>query len=268
MDWTDILRLCVALVYLAGTLCFLAGSGFQREGLKRWAVGLALGGAALHGLQLALSASAGTGALAAGAFYLSLVALAVLLAALVIWWRLKSRFLALSVLPLSLLLFVAAQAAGGIKVTIPPTFTLLFFGLHIAALVTCLALLAVAFGAGLAFLRLDRKIKTKAGLSSLGNDMPSLNNFDRANGVATLLGFPLYTLGLVSGFLWKWFDPARKFAWDPMNITALGVWFLFLALFYQRAILGWRGRKPANMAILVFVFIVVAFVHHTVTFKS
>jgi len=101
----------------------------------------------------------------------------------------------------------------------------------------------------------------------MGNDLPSLDNFDRVNRWATLYGFPLYTLGLFSGFLWRLMDPLKKFAWDPMNITALAVWVLFAVLFWQRAILGWRGRKPALMAIVVFVFVVVALLHHTITFR-
>jgi len=263
----ELLQLIVIAVYLAGTLLFLAGAARTRENLKRAAALFAVAGLAFHGADLFIQILERGQFPSGGDFYLNLIAFCVLLAGLVVWKRLKSRFLALAVLPLTLLLFVASLAASGIRVTIPRELTLVFFGMHIAALVACMALLTLAFGSGLAFLNLNKKIKSKAGPAALGKDLPSLDNFDRVNRWATLYGFPLYTVGLFSGFLWRWMDPLKKFGWDPMNITALAVWFLFTALFYQRTVLGWRGRKPALMAIAVFAFVVVAFLHHSITFR-
>lgn len=263
----EILQISVIAVYLAGSVLFLTGVGLGFEGLKRLAAGFAMGGLALHGADLLVQVREATAFPGGGDFYLSLIAFCVLLAGLLTWRRMGSRFLALAVMPLTLFLFVASLAASGIRVTLPRELSLVFFGMHIAALVACLALLTLAVGAGLAFLHLNKKIKSKAGLATMGNDLPSLDNFDRVNRWATLWGFPLYTLGLFSGFLWRLMDPLKKFAWDPMNITALAVWVLFAVLFWQRAILGWRGRKPALMAIAVFVFIVVALLHHTITFR-
>lgn len=268
MGFFESFQLVIIGLYLAGTLLFLAGAALNREAPKRLAAGLALAGLGLHVADLVIQATGRAGVLQGGDFYLNLISCSILLAALLAWWRFQSRFLALAMLPLALLLFMGSLAAGGIRVLVPKQLTAVFFGLHITALVVCLALLTLACGAGLAFLHLNKRIKNKAGLSGLGQDLPSLANFDRINRWAALAGFPLYTLGLISGFAWRWMDPVRRFSWDALNITALAVWFLFTVLFYQRAILGWRGRKPAMMAIAVFACIVIAFLHHTITFRS
>lgn len=49
--------------------------------------------------------------------------------------------------------------------------------------------MAMAAGAGIAFLYLNNKIKTKANLSAMGKDMPSLNTFDNVNHWSILIGF-------------------------------------------------------------------------------
>ena len=61
--------------------------------------------------------------------------------------------------------------------------------------------------------------------------------------------------------------PDKNFQWDAMNITTLAVWMLFAVLFHQRLALGWKGRKPAILAIVVFLFMVIALLHHTITFN-
>lgn len=53
-----------------------------------------------------------------------------------------------------------------------------------------------------------------------------------------------------------------------MKITSLAVWFLFAFLFHQRLVLGWRGRKPAMLAIWVFVGMCISIFHHTITFRA
>jgi ABC-type uncharacterized transport system permease subunit len=263
----EILQVAVIATYLVGSVLFLAGVGLAGERLKRLAGGFAMAGLALHGADLLVQVAEAPSFPGGGDFYLSLIAFCVLLAGLLVWRRMGSRFLALAVMPLTLFLFVASLAASTIRVVLPRELSLVFFGMHIASLVACLALLTLAVGAGLAFLHLNKKIKNKADLASMGSDLPSLDNFDRVNRWATLYGFPLYTLGLFSGFLWRLMDPERKFSWDPMNVTALAVWLLFAALFWQRVGLGWRGRKPALMAVAVFISIVVALLHHTITFR-
>ena len=209
-----------------------------------------------------------TTALNAGKFYFNILAWCVLAVYFFLWWRLRLEFLAITALPLALLLFVASMALGGIKVVMPPELTALFFGLHIGSLILTLGVLMMTFGAAIAFIYYNRKLKTKEGLSSIGKDVPSLDKFDTVNRWAVVIGFPLFTLGIFSTFFWYWIAPDKHFTWDIMKIGSLAVWFLYAFLFHQRVVLGWRGRKPAILAIWVFAGMCVSLIHHTITFRA
>lgn len=128
----------------------------------------------------------------------------------------------------------------------------MFFGLHIGTLFLSFGLLAMAFGAGVIFLRLERKIKSKEPLNNFDKDMPALATFDRVNHVAVMAGFPLYTIGMASGFVWARLAWGRLLSADPKEIVSIFVWFVFAWLFHQRLAQGWRGRKAAKAVIWLF----------------
>ena len=133
----EILQLSVIAVYLVGSVLFLTGVGLASECLQRLAAGFAMGGLALHGADLLVQVREAPAFPGGGDFYLSLIAFCVLLAGLLTWRRVGSRFLALAVMPLTLFLFVASLAASGIRVTLPRELSLVFFGMHKIGRASC-----------------------------------------------------------------------------------------------------------------------------------
>ncbi len=267
MDLFDSMHILIIVIYALGTLLFLTGTSTGNERLRRMSTWVAIIGFSLNTVDLALMLTGNPSALSQGTFYFNILAWSVLAVYFFMWWRLRLEFLAITALPLALLLFVASMALGGIRVIMPPQLTALFFGLHIGSLVLTLGLLMVAFGAAIAFIHYNRKLKTKAGLNNMGGSIPSLNKFDTVNQWSVLVGFPMYTLGLFSTFFWYLIAPDKPFAWDIMKIGSLAVWFLYAFLFHQRVVLGWRGRKPAILTIWVFAGMCVSLIHHTITFR-
>jgi ABC-type transport system involved in cytochrome c biogenesis permease subunit len=71
-----------------------------------------------------------------------------------------------------------------------------------------------------------------------------------------MTGFPLYTIGILSGFIWAAFTWKRMFSWDPKEVVSLIIWLVFAYLFHQRLAIGWNGRKPAKTAIWLFVVVI------------
>lgn len=256
MALPDFLPMLVIGLYFMGTGLYVLGAALRKEQLKRAALLLAGGGFALHGADIASQLAAGTAALTSARFLFCLLGFGILVIFLFLWWRLKLRFLAVVALPLALLFYATADAATGTNASLPPMLSGLFFLLHIGTLFASMALLAMGFGAGLAFLHLEKRIKTKTGLKKFQQDMPSLNTFDTVNHWVVVLGFPLYSLGLVSGFVWAWLASKRVFSFDPKEILAMVVLCLFASLFHMRLACGWRGRKPAVMTIVVFLLTV------------
>ena len=162
--------------------------------------------------------------------------------------------------PLALVLFSSSLAVRTQVLAVPEHFSVLWFSLHVGTIFVSLALIAMAFGAGLAYLHLEKIIKTKAKMPGFSKDLPSLETFDRANHWAVSVGFPLYTISVMSGFLWASFTWKKIISWDPKELITIVIWIIFAVLFHQRTALGWRGRKPARTAIVLFALCLVSLV--------
>jgi ABC-type uncharacterized transport system permease subunit len=253
MGLFDLLRLIIVTLYLLSTLFFLCGVVCTRPGARRAAEWLAVAGFALHTLVLTHFLVTSSFVLLPRGFYIRVFSWGTILVFFLLWWRLKAEFLALIASPVALLVYMSSLAMPGRATPVPPSLSSLFLGLHIGALFLGFGLLAMAFAAGVLFIHQNRKIKSKSGLTRLGKEMPSLNVFDRINHLAVVAGFPLFTLGLAFGFFRAAFSWQRLIFW-----ISLCIWFLFAFLFHQRLVMGWRGRKPAILAIVIFLLVVAA----------
>ncbi len=256
-----ILDLIIALLYLSGAISFVLGLIYTRKKVQDVSVWLTLCGFILHTADLGLKYALGLGeVLTQSQFYVSLMAWTLLLIFFLLWWRLKLSFLSLIAAPLALVIFTWSLAISPATLPIPGILQGLWFGLHIGSLFVSLALLAMAFGAGLAYIHLERKIKTKSKMGNVTRELPSLTTFDRVNHWAVLVGFPLFTVGTLSGFIWAAFTWKTIFSWDPKEVFTIGIWLIFAWLFHMRATGGWKGRKPAKLAIVIFTLSLISFV--------
>jgi len=239
--------------YFAGATLYLLGVVTAKPGLRRAGAFCTVAGFAFHSADLGilLGTEYGT-ALLSGEFYFSLLAWSLLLICLFLWWRLRLGMLGLLAAPLALFLFLSSQAVTATRIPLPKALGGLFFGLHIGAFFLAISLLAMACGAGAAYLYLEGKIKTKEKLTGFTKALPALSTCDTVNRWAVAAGFPLYTVGLLSGFIWAKLTWNRIFSYDPKEITAIAIWLLFAFLFHQRLVMGWRGRKTARLAIWIF----------------
>jgi len=64
------------------------------------------------------------------------------------------------------------------------------------------------------------------------------------------LGFPLLTIGIISGAVWANEAWGSYWSWDPKETWALITWLVFAAYLHARITKGWQGRKPAILASL------------------
>ncbi len=253
MTFANVLSIVVIVLYLLGAGMIFVGVLNGSTTAKKLSYCLTGAGFFCHTVLLLVSVFAGRGAvLAQSNFYFSLLAWSVILIYFIIWWKLRLQFLGLGAAPLALALYLSSYAATGVRVSLPAYMSGVFFGLHIGALFISISLLTMACAAGIMYLYLERKIKTKEKLEGFTKALPSLSAIDRANHWAVVVGFPLYTLGLVTGFIWAGLTWNKVFSWDPKEVVAVIIWLLFAFLFHQRTMLGWQGRKTAWLAIWVF----------------
>lgn len=62
------------------------------------------------------------------------------------------------------------------------------------------------------------------------------------------LGFPLLTIGIISGAVWANEAWGSYWSWDPKETWALITWLVFAAYLHARITKGWQGKKPAILA--------------------
>jgi cytochrome c-type biogenesis protein CcsB len=73
------------------------------------------------------------------------------------------------------------------------------------------------------------------------------------------VGFPLLTIGILSGAVWANEAWGSYWSWDPKETWALLTWLVFAIYLHTRIIKGWQGKKPAMIASLGFFIVWICF---------
>ena len=191
-----------------------------------------------------------------GEFYFNLLSWCFIFIYFILWWKFKTEFLALTISPISLIIYLSSFTINTNTLPYPYKMSVLWFVLHVSLLFFSIALMATAFGAGILYLYLDKQLKNKAKPTNFRKKIPSLIAIDSINHWTVLFGFPMFTIGSLAGFMWAGFTWGRFFSGDPKEIVTIIVWLLFAYLFHQRFALGWKGKKTSILAIWIFLLCV------------
>jgi cytochrome c-type biogenesis protein CcsB len=73
------------------------------------------------------------------------------------------------------------------------------------------------------------------------------------------IGFPLLTIGILSGAVWANEAWGSYWSWDPKETWALLTWLVFAIYLHTRLTKGWEGKKPALIASLGFITVWVCY---------
>lgn len=121
------------------------------------------------------------------------------------------------------------------------------------------AALSIAFAAALMYVIQERELKAKSRRTSISR-LPSLETCDELAYKSLAIGFPLITLGILSGALWAQSVWGSIWGRDLKVILSLLTWLIYLLLIHYRLIAGWRGRKAAYLSIFGYIGLVLTFV--------
>jgi ABC-type uncharacterized transport system permease subunit len=130
---------------------------------------------------------------------------------------------------------------------------------HVTLSLFGVALFGLAFSAATLYLVQERLVKRKQ-IDGVSRRLPPLDILDRAEHRFLLAGFPLLTIGIVTGTLW-----ARRVEMGaPADVlrAAFGyvTWLVIASVLFLRAAAGWRGRRAAYGTIAGFGFAVLVLV--------
>ncbi|MBE0596166.1 MAG: c-type cytochrome biogenesis protein CcsB [Desulfuromonadales bacterium] len=247
------------LFYFAATACYLFDVITRRDQSGKVARWLLIGGFALHCATLA-ARFVEVGHTPVTNLHESLSFFAWTIVGIYFLFDLRYRLTVLGafVCPLALVLMIGSSAAPAGPPEINPLLQSWWFPVHVTLAFLGNAVFAVAFIAGIMYLLQERMLKSKK-FSGLFYRLPSLETLDSINYKCLSFGFPLMTMGIITGAVWANSAWGGYWRWDPKETWALITWFLYAALLHGRLTVGWRGRRAAIFAIVGFVCLLFTF---------
>jgi len=169
--------------------------------------------------------------------------------------------------PLAFLMTFAAFAVGKGAAEIPPALETYWLPVHVTLAFLGNAVFALAFGVSLIYLLQERRLKHKK-MTALMKRFPPLESLDRLNYMLLVWGFPLMTLGILTGSLWAGIHWGNYWSWDPRQISSAIAWLFYAALLHGRITAGLRGKKAALLTMFGFCVVLGYFLWGDALFPS
>ncbi|WP_437336983.1 cytochrome c biogenesis protein CcsA [Sorangium sp. So ce394] len=120
----------------------------------------------------------------------------------------------------------------------------LFIAAHVMANLLGIALFLLAGAAAALYLVQEKRLKRKRHVERMGG-LPPLDTLDHAVHRFLIAGFPLLTLGIVTGTYWAHQLEMGSTEEVMRAIFGYATWLLIALVLLLRAAAGWRGRRAA-----------------------
>lgn len=238
------------VLYFAATVSFLAYVLRRSEALTKISLAITAVGFVSHTLALVARTLFAT-ASSPPSFHeaLSFFSWMLILVFLVVEFRHRIHVLGSFMVPLALVSLVSAAALPETVPTLGPVFKTLWVHVTLSMLGT--VGFAVAFVAGVMYLIQDRLLKSKR-FNVLYTKLPALDFLDHLNQQSIVMGFPLLTLGIVTGAISAEFARGSYVTWNPEQTGALITWLFYFVVLLGRLTVGWRAKRAAYLTVIGF----------------
>ncbi|KAB0664182.1 c-type cytochrome biogenesis protein CcsB [Oryzomonas japonica] len=248
------------LAYMASMVVFFAFLASKNKAIGLTGSLLAYAGFAVQTLAIALrwkeSYDMGYGHAPLSNLYESVVFFSwtIILIYMFIELKYKYRIVGAFVVPFALLGMAWAQL--GMHSGIEPLVPALQSNWLLYHVVTCfLGYAAFAVACGISIMYLVKAKSEESGGGAAGGLMgmfPPIRVLDDLNYRAIMIGFPLLTLGIITGAAWANYAWGTYWSWDPKETWSLIVWFVYAAFLHARFTRGWVGKRAAWLSIIGF----------------
>ncbi len=126
----------------------------------------------------------------------------------------------------------------------------------ISHVVTCFvgyAAFAISFAVSILYLfKTGAERRSPKSPGAFGGFLPASSSLDEIGYKTIAVGFPLLTIGIITGAFWANVAWGTYWSWDPKETWSLIVWLIYAAYLHARITRGWQGKKAAVLSIVGF----------------
>ena len=130
--------------------------------------------------------------------------------------------------------------------------------IHVSTCLISYAAFALGFSAALCYVLQAHILKTKR-ITPLQGRLPSLDVADHLAYKMVSFGFPMLTLGIVTGALWAQSAWGSYWSWDPKETWSLITWLVYAAYLHVRIVSHWRGKWANRLLVAGFICVIVTY---------
>lgn len=254
-DW--FLYLALAL-YALGTLSSLLAVVTRTPRLQRPALGLMAVGLVAHTFWIgSICVRTGHAPITNLPETASFIAWTILVIKLFLHFRYRIQGATFFIYPLVLLLLVLSAVIGETIKPIEPELRSRVFISHLLLTNVGVAALLIAGGFTILYLIQERAVREKR-QTRLSAWLPSLRACDQISYRALAIGFSIYTVGILTGFIWSYLAPESTLRPGAKEIGAFVAWLMFAALLQSHISGNYRTRKNLVIAVIAFASIMVS----------
>ncbi|MEM6954798.1 MAG: cytochrome c biogenesis protein CcsA [Myxococcota bacterium] len=152
--------------------------------------------------------------------------------------------------PVTLLFFLGSGLGRSVSEVSPEVRSALL-PVHVGVSLLGIVAFALAFAAAMGYVLQERLLRQKR-LGGLFQRLPPLDVLDMFGFRSVSVGFPLLTLGIITGAFWTLRIRPDAPPLAPTHVFAIVSWVLFALVLVLRVAGGWRGRRAAFGTILGF----------------
>lgn len=255
----------VTFLYLACTVLYFNFLAFRSEQLGKVATALSWATLLIHTAAILWrwveSYQLGMGHAPLSNMYESLVFFSWCIALLYLLWerKMKARIIGAFAMPFAFLFIAYASLAPGVSARIDPLIPALQSNWLHAHVITCFlsyASFALSCGVSIMYLlkiRKKEKGKKETGWISL---FPPLESLDALVYKTIAVGFPLLTIGIITGAAWANYAWGSYWSWDPKETWSLITWFVYAIFLHARFAREWRGKRTAVLSVIGFAAVI------------
>jgi len=176
----------------------------------------------------------------------------IVLVYLILEFKYGQKIIGVFVTPFAFLAIALTSLIPGVDSKIIPLIPALqsnWLAIHVITCFLGYASFAVSFGISILYLIRDRKGTQEEGSTKY---LPSTSILDEINYRSVVIGFPMLTLGIITGAAWANYAWGSYWSWDPKETWSLITWFVYAAFLHARFTRDWRGKKAAILSIVGF----------------